>query len=118
MVNEPDAYSGTVFCNRKLNCKNGDPFQLYFWSTNGGTTTFQLNYMVSIISLPSGEQYVKQEAFDYRRSRLIGDHPKELEGNLQSLGVYRGYDFWEIHNAADDSDLRAILNRHDFTRYR
>ena len=122
LVDQPDASKTTAECNRKLTCENGDPFHLYFWSTNGGSgLTVQGSYMLSVITLPDGGQFVKEERFSYVRARVIGDPIYELEDNIRWLGLQvpaNGYDFWDIHHSKSHSELRMLLEKHGFTEYR
>eukprot|EP01047_Picozoa_sp_COSAG01_P084676 COSAG01_NODE_18272_length_1087_cov_1.682186_2_plen_180_part_00 len=121
MTQEPDGFKMTAMCNRKLECENGDTYHLYFWSTNGGPGfSIRSNYMISVITLLDGQQYVKQEAFAYIRSRVIGDPPDKLTENIQWLGLEtpaNGYDFWDIHHASNQAELCDILIKHEFIRY-
>jgi hypothetical protein len=118
MTQESDSSKTSAMCNRKLKCENGDAFHLYFWSTNGGPgLSIRSNYMISVITLPDGKQYSKEEAFHYVRSRVIGDPPDKLEENIQWLGLTTpatGYDFWDIHHAADQAGLCKTLLKHGF----
>jgi len=121
LTNKPDECKTSAMCNRRIECINGDPFHLYFWSTNGGPgISIRSNYMVSVITFPDGKQFTKQENFDYNRSRAIADPFDRFTEDSQWLGVKTsasGYDMWDIVHAKDHGDLGAILENHGFNRY-
>lgn len=120
MTEEPDFCVTSAKCNQKLQCKNGDSFHLYFWSTNGNRSIVHSKYMISVITLPDGDQFVKEEPFQYKRSRVISDLKDSLDGNIGWYGLpvpADGHDFWDIHYAKDQVELRALLKQHQFRMF-
>lgn len=110
-TNKPNDFFPSMHCNQKETCANGDPYWLYFYSTNGrGHPVF--DYMITIITFPNGEQYYNTERFDYQRSRVIADPADEFSRKLAWIsdqGPVDEYDIWRIRNASDHHSLKKVL---------
>ena len=120
MVAQPSFTSTSNECNQKESCKNGAPFHLYFYSTNGRDTRFVNPYMITVITIPGAEQYFKIEPFNYGRSRAIADPVADFKTNqiwLIDRGPIERQDIWQIRNAKNIEDLRSILKRHSFNSF-
>lgn len=113
LTQQPDSYETSNFCNRSLTCVNGDAYHLYFYSTNGRSTS-NGSYMITVVTLPNAEQYYKREKFEYSRSRAISDPNDQSVGYLDKMNPES--DIVQIFDAEDISSLRNTLSRHGFIR--
>jgi len=72
-------YDISCLASRKVNLPDGNSYYIYFESTNRFTLSYT-SWMITIIWTSDGEKYEKVEAFDYNRSRIIGDKNEKMWG--------------------------------------
>lgn len=68
-----ERYEVSSLSSRKVELPDGSSYYMYFESANDSIVTYYRPWMITIVWTSDGRIFERVEAFNYRRSRIIGD---------------------------------------------